>query len=205
MPTPTRRSLLASVGASLALAGCLSDSDSRGASTGKSDNSTTDTTTSTAVPLFPGTKKPDPDHDIEVQNNTDEKKTVRVWVVRKSTEESVFEQTKTLGAGDAEIVYNLKNANPDGVESFRICSELVKSSGTSTQTTNGIETKTADGTPTRKMAKTTNGTAAETTTAKRKPTTDTRHCTAAKTNKCYGDFRVVVEKDRAYSSPISMC
>ncbi len=198
MPTPTRRALLASVGASLALAGCVSDSSGNGASTNKSTDSTADTTTSTAAPLFPGTKKPDPDHSIEVQSHSEEKQTVRVLVVRKSTEKSVFEATKTFEAGEAEIVYNLEDSNPDGIESFRICSELVESNGTNRQTTNGVETKTADGTETTTVAKTT-------TTAERKSVADSRHCTAAKTNKCYGDFRVVVEKDRAYPSPISMC
>ncbi len=103
MPTPTRRSLLASVGASLALAGCVSDS-----------------------------KASDPDLSVSLENESDESRRVRVWVVRQSTGETVFDAQRTVSPEEDVTLYNLRQAHPDGVESFRICCEALDAASSNT-------------------------------------------------------------------------
>lgn len=95
-----RRALLASVGANLALAGCVFSTDSDG---------------------------PDPDHPISLRNEHSKSHRVRVWVVRKSTGERIFNAKRVISAGDHVSLYNLEQAHPNGVEKFRICGKLLDS------------------------------------------------------------------------------
>ncbi|KZN23881.1 hypothetical protein A4G99_13675 [Haladaptatus sp. R4] len=191
MSEPTRRALITSVGATLIVAGCISDSGGGAPTDELSTNSTTDVTISTAALVSPGLEETDRSHSIEVQNDAgrNEPSASGSSANRPERPSSTRRTRSRRTAG-----YNLKDANPEGVEAFRICAELVdsKETETSARTTSDFETVTAD------------GTTAQTTT-KRKPTADTWHYTTAETSECYGNYRITVEKDGAFSTAISMC
>ncbi|WP_276298781.1 hypothetical protein [Halorussus lipolyticus] len=118
MPVTTRRSLLAAVGVSLASAGCVTDA---GNGTGED---TTDESGSGAETAYVS-KSPDPDHAITLRSEAGESE-VRVRVVREATGETVFETTTEASTGE-KAVYNLRQADPEDIEAFRICAELVGS------------------------------------------------------------------------------
>lgn len=139
MPATTRRSVLAVVGSVLASAGCLSDSEATGGTT--TENVTTDaepTTEDTATPDDPTTERPDSDeqtihaadspdsdHSLTLRSEASESQVrVRVRVVREATGETVFETTARASPAERTL-YNLRQADPEGVESFRMCAELV--------------------------------------------------------------------------------
>jgi len=139
----TRRSLLAAVGvgAGLASAGCLSDFE---ADLGESPTSETPTDeTSTEEPSADETpvegqikyasNLPEPDHSIYLGSEAEESRQVRVRIVREATGEAVFETTAEASAGEYTL-YNLRQADPDGIEAFRVCAELVESESAGTQT-----------------------------------------------------------------------
>jgi hypothetical protein len=66
--------------------------------------------------------QPDPDHDIVVANRLDRNATMHVTVVREATNETVYDATVTVVPGE-RTVYNTAQANPDGIESFRVVAE----------------------------------------------------------------------------------
>lgn len=155
MTGTTRRSVLAAVGLGLGLgtAGCLTDPRGVGRETGEptttgaTTRTTTEPTTTGATTRDPTTDRPttgdpttgattgdwiaeasnspDPDHDVVVGNDAAESRTLRVAVVREATGRTVFETTAELPPGGERVVYNLREADPDGVETFRVCAELV--------------------------------------------------------------------------------
>ncbi len=127
MPERTRRALLA-VGGSIALAGCLTDLGGR-----LPDDSTTTRESDTAGDWIErASNSPNPDHSILVRNEASESRTLRVEVVREATGEPVFETTKEVSAGDEFTLYNLREADPGGVETFEVCARLVGEGTTTT-------------------------------------------------------------------------
>jgi len=148
MTETTRRSLLAAVGvgAGLASAGCLStfEADLGESSTSETptDETPTDETsnggtstdeTSVEARTKHASDSPEPDHSIYVGSETEESRTVRVRIVREATGKTVFETTTEASAGEYTL-YNLRQADPDGIEAFRVCAELVESEPAGTQT-----------------------------------------------------------------------
>lgn len=146
----TRRSVLAAVGAGLAAAGCLSATDGGTADESTTDGTTTDPATTESTTAEPpaeettaerpasettetttedwierASNSPDPDHEVALRNEASEARTLRVAVVRESTGETVFETTAEVSPGGERTPYNLREADPEGVESFRVCAELV--------------------------------------------------------------------------------
>lgn len=119
MTGSTRRSVLAAVGVSLTTAGCVSKL--RGGET-------------TENWVEQASNEPEPDHRITLNNDSDETRTVRVRVVRAATDETVFEDTREISAGSEIVAYNLKQADPDGVEAFRVCGQLVEADGATATT-----------------------------------------------------------------------
>lgn len=77
---------------------------------------------------------PDPDHEITVEHDLAESRRLRVTVVREETGETVFETTGEFSRGE-HTIYNLTEADPEGVEEFRVCAELVTSKTTAAATT----------------------------------------------------------------------
>ncbi|TQQ83240.1 hypothetical protein EGH24_00065 [Halonotius terrestris] len=76
---------------------------------------------------------PDPDHPIRLANETDQPVEVTVTVIRESTGETVYSETHQLAAEEQDReVYNTRQANPEGIESFRI--ELTSGGDTVTET-----------------------------------------------------------------------
>lgn len=136
MTRTTRRSLLAAVGVSLTAAGCLSDFEAApgGPST---DEPTTDDPTTDGTSVEAKTKhasnSPEPDHSIYLGSETETSRQVRVRIVREATGETVFETTTEASAGEYTL-YNLREADPEGVEAFRVCAELVEAETAGTET-----------------------------------------------------------------------
>lgn len=97
------------------------------------DGTTTDARTTTHRGTAHAADQPDPDHRVTVTNRADEARTVRTRVVRQETGETVFDETREVPAGTEVEVYNLKQADPEGIEGFRVCGRLVDSEdGTAT-------------------------------------------------------------------------
>lgn len=66
--------------------------------------------------------EPDPDLDVGIENRSDETQTITLTVSRESGE-TVYEDTHDVAPGSDIDVYNLKEADPDGVEEFVIAAE----------------------------------------------------------------------------------
>ena len=65
-------------------------------------------------------EQPDADTAVHVENGWNRSVEIRISVVREATNETVYEETEAFGAGADRDVYNLAEASPEGVESFRI-------------------------------------------------------------------------------------
>lgn len=200
MTEKTRRSLLAAVGVSLASAGCLSNFEA-GPGEATTENATTTevttltktTTEETSTPENPITEQPaskkgtahasdspDPDHSITLESETGESQQVRVRVVREATGETVFETTDDpLGK---HTLYNLRQADPEGVEAFRVCAELVEAKITATETATATTTTESGGSESRQ-----------------------RDCATIRTSECYGNAHVTVEEDGSIQIIYAIC
>jgi hypothetical protein len=177
----TRRSVFAAVGIGSAIAGCAThaaDTDQTSAST---DSDSNQTETSTVGFTDPATI-PDPSKLIVIRNESDEAWRVSVQVVREATSETVYDQTHTVTDGRRTAVYNLEDANPDGVESITVCAELLNAD----QTTNGTTT-------------TNNATRTST------PRTEETKCMTTKTSKCHGDVNVVIDEAEKLNVTYMVC
>ncbi len=203
----TRRSLVGAVGVGLASAGCLSDAG--GPATGErttADATTDGTTTRTTEETTRGTaaeattdatatddgttgdwiaqasNSPDPDHEITVEHDLAESRRLRVTVVRDETGETVFETTDRFSRGE-HTLYNLRRADPEGVEEFRVCAELLAVSaspvGNATATVGGATATTTD--------------------------SPRRDCVTLATNECYGSAHVAPQEDGSVRIVYAIC
>jgi hypothetical protein len=68
------------------------------------------------------TDQPDPDLPVRIVNDAEETQTVSLTVTRESGE-VVHKATHEAPPGSDREVYNLRAADPDGVESFEIVAE----------------------------------------------------------------------------------
>jgi hypothetical protein len=126
MPRPYALLLVAS----LLLAGCTGFVPTDGAPSPTERSPTvspTDTPGSSATPTAdptPGTPhhRPEPDHEVVVENRLDGEVTIHVQVLREATSETVYDESVTLPPGE-RVVYNTAAADPDGIESFRVVAE----------------------------------------------------------------------------------
>ena len=184
MSRPTRRSVLAALGAAVSTAGCLTDAGSESpadsTATTATDPTTETATTDPASTDDPGTagdwiaqasNEPDPDHSVTLNNEGSETRTVRVRVVREETGETVFEETRESPPGTEVELYDLKRADPDGIEPFAVCGELVGADATTD----------SDG------------------------ESDARGCVTLRTNACYGNAHVTVRDDGSLQIIYSIC
>lgn len=196
MTGTTRRSVLATVGVGLASAGCLSHvDDGTGDPTGTDQPTTEKTTRDESTGTADGTRdgtpngdgttgdwieqasnSPDPDHEIVVEGEASGTRTLHIEVVRESTGEAVFETTEAVTAGEESAVYNLRDADPEGVESFRVCAELA---GETTTTGTISETDAED--------------------------SSSRDCVTIATNECYGNARVTLTDDGGVEIIYAIC
>ena len=132
---PSRRRYLAAV-AVAGTAGCSdldpTGGDEGGPGTGAPDatgdpdatatGEATGTPTGTATDRQPAAQEPDPDLPIRVQNRHDEPRSLSLTVSRSSGE-VVHESRYELAPGDDYEAYNLRSADPDGVERFDVTGE----------------------------------------------------------------------------------
>ena len=63
---------------------------------------------------------PDPNHQIQIENEISDSVTVTVTVLREQTGETVHNQTYTLQPNETVTAYNTRQANPDGIEPFNV-------------------------------------------------------------------------------------
>ena len=64
--------------------------------------------------------QPDPDKRVRLENAWNQSVEIRISVVREATNETVHEGTYTLEPEEQREVYNTADADPDGIESFRV-------------------------------------------------------------------------------------
>lgn len=82
--------------------------------------STTGDPKTTRVGSSYASNEPNPDHEVIVENDDDVTTTIRVTVTRVETETVVYDERHELQPGASRSVYNLKEANPDGIEPFEV-------------------------------------------------------------------------------------
>ena len=117
-----RRQVLAACGLGLAgVAGCFADdaADDRSTNTSATDTPTAEPTDRDGDHAA---DQPDPDVAVRVVNDGGETRSVSLTVTRESGE-VVHEATHEAPPGSDREVYNLRAADPDGVESFEIVAE----------------------------------------------------------------------------------
>ena len=73
-------------------------------------------------------QQPDPDLPIMVENRHDEAHEIELTVTRESGE-TVYEATETVAPGEDREAYNLREAEPDGVEAFTIEARMGEETG----------------------------------------------------------------------------
>lgn len=66
---------------------------------------------------------PDPDLQVSLDNEHRESHEIRLEIQRESGE-TVYAETHEIGAGNERDVYNLREASPDGVETFTITATM---------------------------------------------------------------------------------
>jgi hypothetical protein len=156
-----------------------------------------------------GSNDPKADHAISLHNDAEERRTVRVWVVREATGETVFETTRELAPGSEAELYNIKQANPDGIEAFRICGKLVGRAATATESGGTGTTTSTESTETASDSGATATDDAESTaTDDSEPTTtevNYRDCQTIRTDECHADTEVVVRDDRSVEVVYAVC
>ncbi|WP_336022127.1 hypothetical protein [Halobellus salinisoli] len=81
-------------------------------------------------------EEPDPDKAVYVENRWNQSVEIRIQVVREATNETVYDETSTFEPGADREVYNLADANPDGVESFRVIATAMNTTESVTTETN---------------------------------------------------------------------
>lgn len=194
MPQLSRRALLAALGTA-SVAGCSAGAGTGGTGTDPHRTATESPSptggTPTADWLYRASNSPDPDHSVYLYNEGTRERTVQVRVVRRASGEAVFDETRTISPGAEREVYNLRRADPDGVEAFEICGRLVETAPAEPATTASDSTAT-DHSP------------APTGTAE---TPDSPHadCITMETNECFGTAHVTVGEDGQLRVIYSIC
>jgi len=85
--------------------------------TTKADGSAT---TTASVNTEGASNEPDPDKPVRLENAWNRSADVRIQVVREATNETVHEGTYTLEPGEEREVYDTADADPEGIERFRV-------------------------------------------------------------------------------------
>jgi hypothetical protein len=83
----------------------------------KADQSPTETK---SVNTEGASNEPDPDKAVRLENAWNGSAEIRIRVVREATNGTVHEGAYTLDPGEEREVYNLADAEPDGIEPFRV-------------------------------------------------------------------------------------
>lgn len=109
----------------LLTAGCLSgvsgDATPSPAPTATGTPTETPTATGTTPPDHRAAlNQPDLDKEVTLENLGSRSVEMHVRVVRDATNETVHDGTYTLAPGTERTVYNVSEADPDGVESFTV-------------------------------------------------------------------------------------
>lgn len=121
-----RRAVLLAAGAALGaggLAGCLeSPSNDALESTPTAESTGSPTPTEGPLSHHEASNAPDPDLPIVAENRHDVAHALSVAVARDG--ETLHEATYELAPGDDRELYNLRETDPDGIESFTVTATL---------------------------------------------------------------------------------
>lgn len=125
-----RRFLAATAAVAASATGCsdLAPSDGRDDASGSDDGdgNATDEPTGSPTETVPGheelAQQPDPDLPIAVENRHEETRSLSLTVARNAGD-VVHESDHELESGDDYVAYNLREADPDGVERFEVAVE----------------------------------------------------------------------------------
>lgn len=123
-----RRRFLAACGLGIAgLAGCLDESVPGGSESPTDDDDDSPSSPSGTPDDDPPShedamNEPDSDLAVGIENRSDETQTITLTVTRESGE-TVYEGTHDVAPGSDIDVYNLQEADPDGIEKFVITAE----------------------------------------------------------------------------------
>ena len=79
---------------------------------------------------------PDPDKAVQLENDWNRSVEVDLRVVREATDETVYEATHTLDPSAEREAYDVSDADPDGIESFRIVASALNATERTTISTN---------------------------------------------------------------------
>ena len=184
MQNVSRRWLLTCLGVA-STAGCLEGNPDR------RDQTTKQTTTrSSPEPTDPATEQrqtqtdanPEADHVIRLTNDGSRTRRITVRINRTEDGTTVFETTADVGSDERKAVYNLRKANPLGVEAFKVHAWVI---GTTTTDKNSTVTDTTHSTGTNST---------DPTTCTEQDTTPSGPCYSSayvETNECYGDLTIV--------------
>jgi hypothetical protein len=118
-----RRRFLAGCGVGLAgLAGCLDESaPGAGSPTDDAPPSPSGTPNGDSS-IEDAMNEPDPDLEVGIENRSNESQTITLEISRESGA-VVYEETREIAPETERNVYNLKRADPDGIEAFVIAAE----------------------------------------------------------------------------------
>jgi len=75
------------------------------------------------TPITHASSQPDPDLPVSLDNRHDERHEIGVEITRESGG-TVYDETHTMDPGIERTVYNLREASPDGVETFEITATM---------------------------------------------------------------------------------
>ncbi|MFB6092616.1 MAG: hypothetical protein ABEK02_06360 [Haloquadratum sp.] len=95
-----------------------------------------ETPTETWEPTTRASEIPDADKAVHVENRWNRSVEVRIRVVRVATNETVYAGTETFDPGADRDVYSIAEADPDGIESFRVVATALNTTESVTIETN---------------------------------------------------------------------
>lgn len=120
-----RRRFLAACGLGIAgLAGCLDEQAPGDSESPNDDSPPSPSGTPDGDPPSheDAMNEPDPDLEVSIENRSNESQTIALTITRESGE-TVYENTHDVAPESDIDVYNLEEADPDGVEEFVITAE----------------------------------------------------------------------------------
>lgn len=102
--------------------GCLSGGvgDAPSSPTTETPTPTEGPGTQTQVGTEWASEQPDPNKEVNLENRWNKSAEMRVSVIRDETNETVHNDTYTLDPGEDRTVYNVSEADPNGIESFTV-------------------------------------------------------------------------------------
>lgn len=104
----------------LLTAGCLTAGPGESRSPSQSPTQTDGTESRTPFGTHDAMKHPDSDKEVHLENLWNQSVTMHVQVIREATNRTVHDESYELEPDTERTVYNVSEANPDGIEEFTV-------------------------------------------------------------------------------------